>query len=323
MRLFSRSGVWYIEFERGVKRSLKTRDEGMAKEIYKDIEKKILRGRLVQLDKGKRISLAEFRDIFFKRHCDIASWTVKKYEVSIRQFMDSVGSATLLPRIDEKSIAKFKTDCRARGVKEVSLRSYLRHIKGFFNRAYDWGYLAKKVNVKIAKGEKRHPRILNQDEIDLLLLHSKYCDFEMHRIIRFALNTGARREEIKTFTWQRVDGSRGTLIGKGNKERTIPLLSGALKAMGPARDIGPVFLQVHLDTYTHRFKELARDCEIEDISFHKLRHTAATNMLRAGMGIKYVKEFLGHENLATTEIYAQVLQNDLMREAEKFNGFTG
>jgi integrase len=304
-----------------VKRSLKTRDEGMAKEIYKDIEKKILRGRLVQLDKGKRISLAEFKDIFFKRHCDIAPWTVKKYEVSICQFMDSVGSATLLPRINEKLIAKFKTDCRARGVKEVSLRSYLRHIKGFLNRAYDWGYLTIKVNVKIAKGEKRHPRILSHDEIDLLLLHAKHCDFQMYRIIKFALNTGARREEIKTFAWQRVDGNRGTLIGKGNKERTIPLLPGALEAMGPPRDIGPVFMQVHMDTYTHRFKELARDCEIKGVSFHKMRHTAATNLLAAGMKIKYVKEMLGHENLATTEIYAQVLQEDLMREAEKFSGF--
>jgi integrase len=143
----------------------------------------------------------------------------------------------------------------------------------------------------------------------------------MYRCIKFALWTGARRIEIKKFCWQHVKDNTATLHGKANKKRRIPLLAGALDAMGRPADIGPIFVQYNLSTYTHLFKNLIRDCGIEDVSLHGMRHTAATYMLAAGMNIVYVQEMLGHADISTTRIYARILQEGLKKEAQKYSGF--
>jgi integrase len=223
----------------------------------------------------------------------------------------------LLSRIDDSKIRKFKNDCLARGVKKVSINTYLRHLRGFFNKAHAWGELKNKLPIEFFKLPKRHPRTLNPDEIDILLKHSYHCHFEMHRVIKFALWTGCRREEMHTLTWQRVKADTCTVIGKGNKERTIPLLPESIEALGTPKDIGYVFYHPHIDKYSKDFKSIARDCSIDDISLHKLRHTAATQMLASGIPLEYVQEILGHEDISTTRIYAKILQDRLKQEMKK------
>jgi site-specific recombinase XerD len=320
MRLWQRNGWYYIEFYRGKHKALRTQDPREARELYNALKKKYLRGKLHNLETGaKRIAISEFQTIFFRDHTDIADDTREAYDLAFRLFADAVGTSTPLSHIDKAKIDKFKNVCRARGVKKVSVNSYLRHLRGILNKAYDWGYLKKKVKVEFFKLPKRHPRILTPDEIDLILLHSRHCHFQMHRIIKFALYTGARREEIHTLVWQRVHADRGfcTVVGKGDKERTIPLLPDAIEAMGGPKDIGYVFMHPHIDYYSKAFKALARDCGIDDISFHKLRHTSATKMLECGMGLSEVQEMLGHEDISTTRIYAQILQEHLKKEIQK------
>jgi site-specific recombinase XerD len=321
MRLFKRkNGRWYVEFKRGVKRSLGTADAQTAAEIFKDLLKAEANEKLVALDAGENISLADFKKEFLSRHEINNQKTFDAYDLAGRLFIDSAGSSTRLTRVTDKTIAKFKNDCRARGVKQVSINTYLRHLRTYFNQAYYWNYIDKPIRLKIKK-DKTAPRIFTQAETELLLLHARHCRPDMYRCIKFALWTGARRIEIKRFCWQHVSAGTATLYGKGDKKRTIPLLPGALAAMGPAADIGPVFVQYDLSTYTHLFKKLARDCGIDDISLHKMRHTAATYMLAAGMDIVYVQEMLGHADIATTRIYAQVLQEGLKKEALKYSGF--
>jgi integrase/recombinase XerD len=112
-----------------------------------------------------------------------------------------------------------------------------------------------------------------------------------------------------------------TVIGKGDKQRTIPLLPAARRSMGPARDIGPVFWHPpDIDKITKQFKAILRACRIHDAHFHNLRHTAATDMLAKGMRIEYVQEVLGHEDIATTRIYVKILQTELKKEMQKMRG---
>ena len=63
----------------------------------------------------------------------------------------------------------------------------------------------------------------------------------------------------------------------------MPLLPDALEAIGEPKDLGPVFHQFHKDTVSHRFKRIARECGIEDVHFHNLRHSAATQMIESGV----------------------------------------
>lgn len=320
MRMYRReNGIYYYEIERNKRRSLKTKDPKEARRLYKIIKREVLRGRLAELDGDARITLTEFAEEFFDRHSDIDEDTRSAYGLGIRLLSDSIGGATLLSRVDEAQLRKFKSDCLARGCKKVSVNTYLRHIRAVLYRAHDWGYLKQKPRLEFFRLPKRHPRILAPDEVDLLLVHSAHCHPQMHRVIKFSLWTGARRQEIHSLTWQRVSDTSCRLIGKGDKERTIPLLPAAREALGPIKDIGPVFWQPYVDQYSKAFKRLARDCEIEDIHFHNLRHTAATQMLASGVDIVHVKEMLGHADLSTTQIYAQVLQEVLAREIQKLH----
>ena len=88
--------------------------------------------------------------------------------------------------------------------------------------------------------------------------------------------------------------------------------------MGTPRDIGPVFVQYRdLSKYSKAFKALSRDCGIEDIHFHNLRHTAATQMIESGIEIRYVQEMLGHSSVTTTEIYTKIVQKTLREKMKK------
>ena len=61
-----------------------------------------------------------------------------------------------------------------------------------------------------------------------------------------------------------------------------------------------------------------RDCEIQGMTFHKTRHTAATQMLLKGISLESVQKLLGHTDISTTQIYAQVLQEKLKEEMKNF-----
>lgn len=320
MRLFQRkNGYWYYELERDKPRSLKTKNAKEAKQVYNAIKKAILQQRLIELDSGKRITLNNFKDIFFQKHTDIADKTHEAYDLAIRLLIDTVGGSTLLSRIDDELLGRFKTNCLARGVNKISVNTYLRHIRGFLNKAYDWGDLKQKIKIEFFKIGKRLPRIFSKSEVSKILKHAKKHSFEMYRIILFALYTGARRKEIWLLKWQDVGVGICNIIGKGDKERTVALASKAFEAMGLKKDIGYIFWHPNeLDKYTKEFKVILRACGIDDHrSFHNLRHTAATQMLASGFRLEEVQEMLGHEDIKTTQIYAKVLQEQLKKKVKK------
>jgi integrase len=320
MRMFKRNkaAYWYYSLRRGHEKSLRTKDKREATRLYNIIKKEVLKGRLVQLDGDKRITLSEFKNVFFERHTDIDDDTTRAYDLACRLFIDSTGGSTLLSRISEKHINRFKSDCLARGCRKTSVNTYLRHIRGILNKAFEWGVTKQKIPVKMYRIPKRHPRTLSEDERNAIIEYAKKNNIEMYRIIQFALWTGARREEIANLTWQNVHNNIARIIGKGDKERTIPLLPKALKAMGPIKNIGYVFIHWNdLNRYSKEFKKIVRAVGIEDVHFHHLRHTAATQMIGSGIEISFVKEMLGHTSVTTTEIYTAVVQKTLKEQMKK------
>ena len=106
MKLYTRNGWYYIRFSRTKKRALRTKDPRLAQRLFRSVEREILKGRLIQLDEGKKTTLAEFKDIFFKKHTDIADDTHDAYDLAFKLFIDSVSGSTLLYRVNENSIDK-------------------------------------------------------------------------------------------------------------------------------------------------------------------------------------------------------------------------
>ncbi len=73
----------------------------------------------------------------------------------------------------------------------------------------------------------------------------------------------------------------------------------------------------HKSTVTGHFKQIARACEIEDVHFHNLRHSAATQMITSGIRLEVVQEILGHVDIRTTQIYAKIMDQVVYNEMQK------
>lgn len=196
------------------------------------------------------------------------------------------------------------------------------------------------------KMEKRLPKYLTLEQSEKLLevAHST-SDENMERdfaIITLFLNCGMRLSELVGINIKDINFSdkKLTVIGKGNKERTIYLNKSCVKAIMEYLRVRPtkgikhdnknsdkaLFLSERKTRIGNRTVELivykqlkAAGLDVKKYSVHKLRHTAATLMYQYGnVDIRALQELLGHESIATTEIYTHV-SNEQVRNAVESN----
>ena len=190
---------------------------------------------------------------------------------------------------------------------------------------------------------KRMPRYLSLEESKKLLNVSQddtdRNSIRDHAIITLFLNCGMRLSELVGINISNIDfsESRMTVIGKGNKERTIYLNKACMNALKDYLSIRPhdkvkndsrdaLFLSERKERISNRTvqnivkNELARaGLDTTKYSVHKLRHTAATLMYQYGdVDIRALQELLGHESLSTTEIYTHV-NDERVRDAVENN----
>lgn len=222
-------------------------------------------------------------------------------------------------------------------------------IRIFFN------YLSQKANLieinpaqnlETPKSDKRLPKYLNLDQSKKLLevtANEDNRNFQRdYAIITLFLNCGLRLSELVNINIKDIDFSEARLsvIGKGNKERTIYLNKACLKAIHEYLEVRPkegvkvdkqnshkaLFLSERRERISRRTVQYIVDKELKVAGFdtskfsvHKLRHTAATLMYQYGnVDIRALQVLLGHESISTTEIYTHV-DNSQVRNAVESN----
>lgn len=153
-----------------------------------------------------------------------------------------------------------------------------------------------------------------------------------YAILMLFLNCGIRRSELVGLNLTDVYEDRIRVVGKGNKERIVYFGSACRKAIDAyleernkkiLTDNRALFGSREGNRITvtavHRLVKkafLQAGLDSTQFSAHKLRHTAATMMLSAGVDVKTVQEVLGHENLNTTQIYTHIENTELKIAAE-------
>ena len=180
------------------------------------------------------------------------------------------------------------------------------------------------------KLKKSLPKYLSLDESIQLLESIDGRDKERdYAIITLFLNCGLRLSELCSLNYTDIksDGTM-TVTGKGNKERTIYLNDMCVNALKDYMKVRPVdgvkdkhalFLsnrksRISPKTVQHIVEKFIEKSGLGDRGFstHKLRHTAATLMYqKGGVDVLLIKDILGHENLATTEIYTHIVDEQL------------
>lgn len=224
----------------------------------------------------------------------------------------------------------------ARARKVAALKSFFKYI-----------YTKSKIlsenptsDLETPKIDKRNPVYLTLEESKGLL--SSIDDTNKHKkrdfcIITLFLNCGLRLSELCSINISKIKGDTLTIIGKGNKERTVYLNNACLKAISKymiernsieildehedALFISERKCRINNRTVEKIVKKYIAEAGLDKSKYtpHKLRHTAATLMYKYGnVDIRSLQKILGHENISTTQIYTHV-DDEKLREAVKAN----
>ena len=212
----------------------------------------------------------------------------------------------------------------------------LSAVKQFMNYLKEYDYIVSDParDIQYAKEPKTLPRGILTPTEARKILHAPdttcVIGYRDRTILEILYSTGIRKDELITLTLGDVDYNDGFLrvIGKGNKERIVPLgriacryLENYIKSVRPELIRDPyekrLFLSLRHKPLSKNVvwevtKRHARKAKIQkNVHPHTFRHTCATQMLRNKAHIRAVQELLGHESLDSTQVYTHVSITDL------------
>ena len=216
-------------------------------------------------------------------------------------------------------------------------------LKSFYNYLYqEIEVIDKNITVKLKnpKISKRQPVYLTLDETEKLLsvINTEKNDFLRARdlaIVFTFLTTGMRLSELVSINVDDIENDHFSIIGKGNKERTIYLTENALRLIHhyikvrndylEDKYVDALFVSTRKKRISNRTVQSTIEKYLEKAGFdtsiystHKLRHTAATLMYRYGnVDIRALKDILGHTSISTTQIYTHLEDEDLKKAIDK------
>jgi len=262
--------------------------------------------------------------------------TIRAYRSDLRQFLDVAGAS--LARIRPDTIRHWLRTLDGTAQRS-SIARKLAAVRSFLRYCVETGRLATDPASGIATPKTRRtlPTHLTLDQVDRLLATPDGASLAGGRdraIFEVLYSAGIRVSELTGLDWADVDAEAGVVrvLGKGRKERVVPIGRPALEALAAYRQAcaaagmrvqqGPVFRNLRGGRLTSR--SVARLMERHVLASgapgkatpHALRHTFATHLLGAGADLRAIQELLGHASLSTTQRYTHV---DLRRLMEAYD----
>ncbi|HEY0632971.1 MAG TPA: tyrosine-type recombinase/integrase, partial [Thermoleophilaceae bacterium] len=275
---------------------------------------------------------------------------MRAYDTDIATFERYLGSPAPVSWIDRDRLVSFIEAQRAAGLSPRSIRRRASGLRGFCNWLLSSRLLESDpwAGATVAVGRPRAlPRLLPTHELDRLLISLRatagFDDAtESGRLLErphasttllavaLMVATGVRVNEVVSLKCQDIDlpGRSLRIVGKGRRERHVFLTNDWTKdltrayldtraALGVAHP--QLLFNRHRDPLSTsamraRLAKAGRDAGLaRKVTPHMLRHTAATQLIEAGVDIRYIQRLLGHASLSTTEIYTHVSDRALRR----------
>ncbi len=270
--------------------------------------------------------------------------TVRAYMGDLDSFFEHLARVDLndFASLELSHIRSWLANQQVKGGARTTLSRRATSIRLFTKWATKKGYLAKDVGATLAtpKGARTLPGVLTVADaslaMDAMAVRVGEEDGPISKrdaaMLEILYASGARVSELCGLDLEDIDYSRQTIrvLGKGNKERTIPIGNPAMRALeswlqdgrdslAGAKSERAVFLGARgkrIDQRTVRtmvYHALAALEGVEQMGPHALRHSAATHLLEGGADLRTVQEILGHASLATTQIYTHVSTERLQK----------
>ena len=276
------------------------------------------------------MTLNEASDLYFQYllvEKGVSKETIKNYAYDLKQFFNVLHKENTsdLRSDDIQEFIRIQTQ------NMLSIPTILRRISSTKNF---YLFLEKELlisfqidNLDKPKGAKKLPTCISSDEVDKLLDQPDLTKNEGQRdkaMLEVMYSSGLRISELVNLKVKQINFERGTIkiIGKGNKERIVPIGEYALEYLikyisdgrrkNKNRNSDYLFLNRYGEPVSrvYFFKQVKKYAEqagiIVEISPHTLRHCFATHMLENGAELRAVQEMLGHANIATTQIYTNI-----------------
>ena len=270
--------------------------------------------------------------------------TIRAYLGDLDSFFDHLErlDVTDFATLELAHIRSWLANQQVKGGARTTLSRRATSIRLFTKWATKKGYLLKDVGATLAtpKGARTLPDVLTVADATLAMdaMAARVGEEEGPiskrdaAMLEILYASGARVSELCGLDLEDIDYARSTIrvLGKGNKERTIPIGNPAMRALESwlkeGRDLfvglkseRAVFLGARgkrIDQRTVRtmvYHALAALEGVEKMGPHALRHSAATHLLEGGADLRTVQEILGHASLATTQIYTHVSTERLQK----------
>ena len=287
----------------------------------------------------KQITLSQeaedyLASLYYERN--LSDNTIKSYRTDLGTFERWLDQGIV--NSSRQDITRYLAHGIAEGRATTTRMRFLSCARGFFKHAMRKGLVTENPisEVESPKQARHLPARLSEAEVDALLNapnpDASSVEFRDCVMLHVLYATGLRVSELVALRLEDVNLMNGSIrvIGKGNKERLIPLsleavewieiyVSNARPAILSKRRTDALFPSTRgkamtRQTFWHAIKRYAARANIHrPLSPHTLRHAFATHLINHGAQLRVVQEFLGHASLNTTQIYTHVA-NDRKKE---------
>lgn len=270
--------------------------------------------------------------------------TVSSYLRDIRQFTDY--AENLLHRdfvhITQTDMSGYVQHLTEVGKSPATISRSLASLRSFYHYLMSIGAVAScpVENIHVEKADKKLPQILTGEEVDLLLRQPRCVDPKGYRdkaMLELLYATGIRVSELISLNLDDVSLSGEFLRCKnGSKVRIIPLYPAAVKSLSEyINNIRPnlvavpteqsLFVNLNGERMSRQgfwkiikyYQDKARIKK--DITPHTLRHSFAAHLLENGADLRSIQEMLGHSDISSTQVYAQLVKQNLKNVYQKYH----
>ena len=272
------------------------------------------------LEKDKRLSLN----------------TLQSYRRDIEQYMSYLREINLnnITNTNKTTIIAYLLHLQKKGRATSTISRNLASIRSFYQYITKNKIVDKDPTLELEspKVEKKLPQILSTQEVELLLEQPKCTDLKGYRdkaMLELLYATGIRVTELISLDITDINLEMGFIkCNKGSRERMIPIGSIATKALQEyitkARGFliqnneeKALFVNINGGRLTRQgfwkiIKQYKNQARInKDITPHTLRHSFAAHLLENGADLRSIQEMLGHSDISSTQIYAQIAKNKI------------
>lgn len=277
---------------------------------------------------------------YSKSEKGLSGSTVIEYQRDIYKFLTDEGTPKNIEEITNKHVRNYLAKLDNEGKSRSTIHRTLYALKSFFKYLKRQEGLFKNKElptdgISFTKRDKSLPKYISEEEIQAILEAAARTSLKDRLLVELMYGLGGRVSEIVELKVEDIDfdDCYVKIIGKGGKERHNPIHRGCIeliklymRAYGitsgylfPSR-FNPSRPMSRTNAWD-RVKKLARKAGVDEekVSPHVFRHSFATHMLERGCDMAVVQEFLGHENISTTRIYARVTRTSKKANFAQFH----